>query len=248
MKSSIQDNFFVDIQKEITNLFESSLLALEDGNFERFSKALADEKRQLIAQLKNDDESETKKRMLALKEAVFERLSTLFLPEFLNRLDDIIIFQPLKLEELRKICDMMVQEVAKRVKEKQIRFFADDKVKTKLTREGYNPAFGARPLRRLVTKYLEDQISEAILRHPIANANDDPRYLKAILNIEDQIVLTDDDRYFTQEELNDEGDENGLVLTDTWREPKEPTNTATPKTQPELQAEIPLKRVSVTIG
>ena len=248
MKSSVQDNFFVDIQKELTNLFESSLLALEDGNFDRFSKALADEKRQLIAQLNNDDGSETKKRMLALKEAVFERLSTLFLPEFLNRLDDIIIFQPLKLEELRKICDMMVREVAKRVKEKQIRFFADDKVKTKLTREGYNPAFGARPLRRLVTKYLEDQISEAILRHPIANANDDPRYLKAILNIEDQIVLTDDDRYFTQEELDDEGDEAGLPLTDTWSEPKEPTNTATPKTQPELQLEVPLKRVSVTIG
>jgi len=60
--------------------------------------------------------------MVSLKEAVFERLSTLFLPEFLNRLDDIIIFQPLKLEELRKICDMMVKEVAKRVKEKQIRF------------------------------------------------------------------------------------------------------------------------------
>jgi len=248
LKSSIQENFFVDIQKEITTLFDNSVLSLEEGNFERFSKALAEEKKQLLAQLKNDDESETKKRMVALKEAVFERLSTLFLPEFLNRLDDIIIFQPLKLEELRKICDMMVREVAKRVKEKQIRFFADDKVKAKLTREGYNPAFGARPLRRLVTKYLEDQISDAILRHPISNANDEPRFLKAILNIEDQIVLTDDDRYFTQEELDDEGDEAGLPLSDTWSEPKESTNTATPKTQPELQPEVPLRQVSIAIS
>ena len=184
--------------------------------------------------------------MVALKEAVFERLSSLFLPEFLNRLDDIIIFQPLKLEELRKICDMMVKDVAKRVREKQIRFFADDKVKTKLTREGYNPAFGARPLRRLVTKYLEDQISEAILRHPISS--DEPRYLKAILNIEDQIVLTDDDRFFTLEELEDEGEEPESLLTDAWREPKEPTDTATPKSQPELQPEAPLKHVTIAVG
>jgi ATP-dependent Clp protease ATP-binding subunit ClpA len=246
LKSSIHDNFFVDIEKEITGLFNESVLSLEEGNFERFSKSLADEKRQLLAQLKNDDESETKKRMVALKEAVFERLSSLFLPEFLNRLDDIIIFQPLKLEELRKICDMMVKDVAKRVREKQIRFFADDKVKTKLTREGYNPAFGARPLRRLVTKYLEDQISEAILRHPISS--DEPRYLKAILNIEDQIVLTDDDRFFTLEELEDEGEDPESLLTDAWREPKEPTDTATPKSQPELQPEAPLKHVTIAVG
>jgi len=61
LKSSIQENFFVDIQKEITTLFDNSVLSLEEGNFERFSKALAEEKKQLLAQLKNDDESETKK-------------------------------------------------------------------------------------------------------------------------------------------------------------------------------------------
>jgi ATP-dependent Clp protease ATP-binding subunit ClpA len=87
----------------------------------------------------------------------------MFLPEFLNRLDDIIIFQP-KPEELRKICDIMVREVADRVKPKQIILSVDDKVKAKLTREGYNPLFGARPLRRLVTKYIEDLISENLLK------------------------------------------------------------------------------------
>jgi len=60
-------------------------------------------------------------------------------------------------------------------------------------------------------------------------------------------VLTDDDRYFTQEELDDEGDEAGLPLSDTWSEPKE-SNTATPKTQPELQAEVPLRPVSIAIS
>jgi ATP-dependent Clp protease ATP-binding subunit ClpA len=87
----------------------------------------------------------------------------MFLPEFLNRLDDIIIFQPLKPEELRKICDIMVREVADRVKPKQIILSVDDKVKAKLTREGYNPLFEL-PLRRLVTKYIEDLISENLLK------------------------------------------------------------------------------------
>jgi hypothetical protein len=88
----------------------------------------------------------------------------MFLPEFLNRLDDIIIFQPLRPEELRKICDIMIKEVTERVRPKQINLIVDDKVKLKLTREGYNPLFGARPLRRLVTKYIEDLISENILK------------------------------------------------------------------------------------
>jgi ATP-dependent Clp protease ATP-binding subunit ClpA len=94
----------------------------------------------------------------------------MFLPEFLNRLDD-IIFQPLKPEELRKICDIMVREVADRVKPKQIILSVDDKVKAKLTREGYNPLFGARPLRRLVTKYIEDLISENLLKSIATSKN-----------------------------------------------------------------------------
>ena len=60
----------------------------------------------------------------------------MFLPEFLNRLDDIIVFQPLKPEELRKICDIMVRDVAKRIKSKQIILNVDDKVKVKLVVKG----------------------------------------------------------------------------------------------------------------
>ena len=101
-----------------------------------------------------------------LKSSVLERLSTMFLPEFLNRLDDIIVFQPLKPEELRKICDIMVRDVSERIKSKQIILNVDEKVKVKLSREGYNPFFGARPLRRLITKYVEDLISENILNNP----------------------------------------------------------------------------------
>jgi ATP-dependent Clp protease ATP-binding subunit ClpC len=128
-----------------------------------------------------------------LKGAVLERLSTMFLPEFLNRLDDIIIFQPLKPEELRKICDIMVKEVGERVKPKQILLSVDDKVKVKLTREGYNPMFGARPLRRLVTKYIEDLISENILKNPSTKK---VRTIKIQLNEDDQIVVKKEESVF----------------------------------------------------
>jgi ATP-dependent Clp protease ATP-binding subunit ClpC len=96
----------------------------------------------------------------------------------------------LKPEELRKICDIMVKEVSKRVATKQITLFVDDKVKAKLSREGYNPLFGARPLRRLITKYIEDLISENMLKNPMTN--NAKRIVRIILNSDDQIVIRPD--------------------------------------------------------
>ena len=109
---------------------------------------------------------------------------------FRNRLDDIIVFQPLKPEELRKICDIMVRDVSERIKSKQIILNVDEKVKVKLSREGYNPLFGARPLRRLITKYIEDLISENILNNPLTKQT---RTIRIILNNEDQIVVKKDE-------------------------------------------------------
>jgi ATP-dependent Clp protease ATP-binding subunit ClpC len=80
----------------------------------------------------------------------------------------------------------MVKEVSERVKAKQILLNVDDKVKSKLTREGYNPAFGARPLRRLVTKYIEDLISENILK---TQTGKKVRTIKIQLNENDEIIV-----------------------------------------------------------
>jgi ATP-dependent Clp protease ATP-binding subunit ClpA len=129
-----------------------------------------------------------------LKEAVLEKLSTMFLPEFLNRLDDIIIFQPLQPNELRKICDIMVNQVINRVKEKGIDLTVDNRVKVKLTREGYNPMFGARPLRRLVTKYIEDIVSETLLTHSKGPKGE---------NLKLRILLDDDDKIITNKILEE---------------------------------------------
>ena len=182
LESPINENFLTDIRDQLRIEFEKSFRNLKEYDFL--------EKEIKKANSLGEEETLNNQTISNLKGAVLERLSTMFLPEFLNRLDDIIIFQPLRPEELRKICDIMIREVAERVKPKQIILVVDDKVKSKLTREGYKPLFGARPLRRLVTKYVEDLISENILKSaPIKKS----RTVKIILNEDDQIVVKDED-------------------------------------------------------
>jgi ATP-dependent Clp protease ATP-binding subunit ClpC len=178
LKSPITENFLMDIRDQLRIEFKKSFRNLKDYDFlqKEIKKEAGNQKVEKI-------EKETPSN---LKSAVLEQLSTMFLPEFLNRLDDIIIFQPLRPEELRKICDLMVRDVGDRLKSKDILLSVEDKVKVKLTREGYNPAFGARPLRRLVTKYVEDLVSEYILKNPLAKKN---QMLKILLNEEDQIFV-----------------------------------------------------------
>ena len=179
LKSPITENFLVDIKDQLRVEFEKSFRNLKE--YDVLEQEIQTSK-STSGKKKDGKESASN-----LKGAVLERLSTMFLPEFLNRLDDIIVFQPLKPEELRKICDIMVKEVAKRVEPKQIILTVDDKVKAKLSREGYNPIFGARPLRRLVTKYVEDLISENILKNPMVNIK--LRTIKIQLDEDDQIVV-----------------------------------------------------------
>lgn len=121
-----------------------------------------------------------------LKEIVLEKLNSFFLPEFLNRLDDIIIFQPLKPEELRRICDIMINEIILRLKEKNITLIVSENVKLKLTKEGYNPAFGARPLKRVITKKIEDLITDTILK---TSNLVDSKIISIKLNKNNQIIV-----------------------------------------------------------
>ncbi len=155
-KSPVESSYFGDLRGQISVEFQKSFRQyLEYKNTQRKAKGLAEEE---------IEKANLEENMKELKSAVLNRLTTMFLPEFLNRLDDIIIFQPLKPEELRKICNIMVNQVVTRLSKKEVTIRVDEKVKVKLTREGYNPVFGARPLRRLVTKYVEDLISESLLK------------------------------------------------------------------------------------
>jgi C-terminal, D2-small domain, of ClpB protein./UvrB/uvrC motif./ATPase family associated with various cellular activities (AAA)./AAA domain (Cdc48 subfamily). len=98
-----------------------------------------------------------------MKENIMEELKKTFRPEFINRLDEIIVFHALEDKDLRKIVDLMLNNVIKRLEEKEIYVEVTDSAKEHMTKEGFDPIYGARPLRRVIQRALEDNLSEAII-------------------------------------------------------------------------------------
>jgi len=98
-----------------------------------------------------------------LKETVMEEMKKSFRPEFLNRIDDIIVFAHLNQVEIRQIVDLMLKDLFKRLDEQGLNVEVGDDVKDYLGKDGYSEAYGARPLRRLIQKKIEDILAEEIL-------------------------------------------------------------------------------------
>ena len=99
----------------------------------------------------------------AMKDAVMKEVKELFRPEFINRVDELIVFHALTEEDILKITDLMLRQVARRLEEREIRLTWDKAVREKLAKDGFDPKFGARPLRRLIQRTVEDTLSEALL-------------------------------------------------------------------------------------
>jgi ATP-dependent Clp protease ATP-binding subunit ClpC len=99
-----------------------------------------------------------------MKERILEDSKKVFRPEFLNRLDDVIVFRALNKPDLMQILELEVKKVTERLKGKNIQLQLDDKAKEFLLERGYDPVYGARPMRRAVERYLEDPLAEEILR------------------------------------------------------------------------------------
>jgi len=100
----------------------------------------------------------------AMKEKVMAEVKKTFRPEFLNRLDEIIVFHELTAEQLRNIVDLMVKDLQKRLAERKLGIELTEKAKSWLAKEGYDPTFGARPLRRLIERQVENPLSSKLLR------------------------------------------------------------------------------------
>lgn len=99
-----------------------------------------------------------------MRERILEEAKKTFRPEFLNRLDDVIVFRSLLKGDLVQILDLEINKVMGRLKSKNIGLALDDKAKDFLVEKGYDPAYGARPMRRAVERFLEDPLAEEILR------------------------------------------------------------------------------------
>jgi len=102
-----------------------------------------------------------------LKSMVHDELKNFFKPEFLNRLDEIIVFKSLTKPEVEQICDLEFKKTFKRTKERGVNLTVTPAFKKKVVDEGFNPAYGARPLRRAIMRLMEDELAEAFLKTPV---------------------------------------------------------------------------------
>ena len=123
----------------------------------------------------NDDESIeslSSKSRENIKSSIDETIKTLFNPEFLNRIDDIIVFKTLNKNDIFKIIDLFVNDIKVRLKEKGIQLSLTDNIKDIIAEKGYNESYGARALRREFQKYVEDELSEEILKQDIKSGTE----------------------------------------------------------------------------
>merc|ERR1712097_190612 len=125
-----------------------------------------------------------------IKALVNEELKQYFRPEFLNRLDDIVVFRQLTKAEVKQIADIMLKDVTERALEKDIKLEITERFKDRLVDEGFNPSFGARPLRRAIIRLVEDSIAERILAGDIKEGD----YVILDVNVDGNITLLNDDK------------------------------------------------------
>ncbi|MGI6684301.1 MAG: ATP-dependent Clp protease ATP-binding subunit [Bacillota bacterium] len=121
----------------------------------------------------------------SMKERVMDEMKKTFRPEFLNRIDEIIVFHALKQEHIKQIVTLMINELNKRVEEQGFTLEVTDEAKEFLAKEGFDEVFGARPLRRAILRHVEDSLSEALLKqefktgdHIVADVQDNRLILK----------------------------------------------------------------------
>jgi len=170
---------FDEIEKAHPDVFNLLLQVLEDGRLTDSKGRTVDFKNTLLIMTSNvgskviekgggglgfdfaaSQEDALYTRIRAL---VNEELKQYFRPEFLNRLDEIIVFRQLTKPEVKEIADLMLNEFFKRMLDKNIVLSVTDRFKDLLVQEGYNPSYGARPLRRAIMRLLEDSLAEEIL-------------------------------------------------------------------------------------
>ena len=111
----------------------------------------------------NEEQSE-RQRYERMKDKVLQEMKRVFRPEFLNRVDTTLVFHPLSKAHIRSIVDMMLNEVDQRIREKDVVLDVTEPAREWLGEKGYDPVFGARPLRRVIQERLEDSLSESLLR------------------------------------------------------------------------------------
>ena len=161
---------FDEIEKAHPDVFNMFLQILDDGRLTDNKGKTVDFKNTIIIMTSNigsqyllDNKSEEDISSES-KELVMQALRSKFKPEFLNRVDDTIMFKPLSETGIKKIIDIFLDEVRNRLKDKNITLEVTDKAKDILAREGYDVVYGARPLKRYIQNTLENSLARRIIK------------------------------------------------------------------------------------
>lgn len=165
---------FDEIEKAHPDVFNLLLQILEDGRLTDAQGRTVYFENTVIIMTSNAGTTHKSQMMgfasnnsAEYKEKVKDALKEVFRPEFLNRVDDIVVFDKLSREEIRQIIDLMIEEVRKELKEKDIEIYVSDEVKDFILEKGYDEKYGARPLRCAIQRYVEDEIAELYLKKEI---------------------------------------------------------------------------------
>ncbi len=165
-----------EIEKAHPDVFNILLQVLEDGRLTDGLNRTVDFKNTVLIMTSNVGSSEIKQTSLgftaekesasydSMKGKLTERLKEKFLPEFLNRVDEVIVFRPLSRKELTGIVEILLKDTKDRLKEKGIEIEISGKAREFLIDKGYDPNLGARPLRRAIQRMVEDPLAEELLR------------------------------------------------------------------------------------
>jgi ATP-dependent Clp protease ATP-binding subunit ClpC len=168
---------FDEIEKAHPDVFNMMLQVLDDGRLTDSLGHVVDFKNTILIMTSNLGTSLIGKRISPgfmqesdeqsyekMKDRVMDELKRAFRPEFINRIDDIVVFHPLSIEHIREIIRLMVRRINKQIAEKGIELILTGAAEDALVEKGYDPTYGARQLRRTIQKHVEDPLAEAIVR------------------------------------------------------------------------------------
>ncbi|MCX7883713.1 MAG: ATP-dependent Clp protease ATP-binding subunit [Caloramator sp.] len=189
---------FDEIEKAHPDVFNILLQILEDGRLTDGKGKTVDFKNTIVIMTSNVGAQTIKKQLTLgfaqsvkekedsydrMKENVMEELKKTFRPEFLNRIDDIIVFHQLQEEHIEKIVKLMLDNVIKRLATLDVNIEYDDDVIKHLSKGGFDQSYGARPLRRAITKAVEDKLSEEMLKGDIKKGD------KVLMKVENEDIV-----------------------------------------------------------
>lgn len=168
---------FDEIEKAHIDIFNVLLQIMDDGQLTDGHGRRVDFKNTILIMTSNfgaeyfkqettlgfASKEDKEKSLEKIKDLILSEIKKYFRPEFLNRLDEIVFFHPLSRDDLRNIVELLLRPIAGRLMEKKITLEVEEEVKNFLVEKGYDPFYGARPLKRTIQNYLEDPLAELIL-------------------------------------------------------------------------------------